>query len=160
MEAKNCKETSDQSKTKNKTVKKAKHIETPVTVAPEVKYSLQILDLNMLRQDALIQFKVEHRLKKIQDADKPGKIKSSHGGSVEVLVKHKVKWHHEYVLSGSSKERISYDHLSTIQWVAVFCRIMKEETNSDVKDCMLDYLLSLMSNGARRSRKLFRCQKD
>ena len=143
MEAKNCKKTSDQSKTKNKTVKKTKRIETPVTVAPETKNSLQILDLNTLRQDALIQLKVEQRLKEIQEADKPGKIKSSRGGSVEVLVKHKVKWPHEYILSGSSKERISYDHLSTIQWVAGSCRIMKEETNSNVKDCMLDYLVSL-----------------
>ena len=87
MEAKNCKKTSDQSKTKNKTVKKVKHSETPVTVAPEVKNSLQIPDLNMLRQDALIQLKVEQRLKEIQEADKPGEIKSSRGGSVEVLVK-------------------------------------------------------------------------
>ena len=140
MEAKSCKKTSDQSKTKNKTVKKVKHSETPVTVAPEVKNSLQIPDLNMLRQDALIQLKVEQRLKEIQEADKPGKIKSSRGGSVEVLVKNKVKWPYEYILSGSSKERISCDHLSTVQWVAGFCRIMKEETNSNVKDCMLDYL--------------------
>ena len=120
MEAKNCKKTSDQSKIKNKTVKKVKHSETPVTVAPEAKKSLQIPDLNMLRQDALIQLKVEQRLK--------------------------VKWPHEYILSGSSKERISYDHLSTVQWVAGFCRIMKEETNSSVKDCMLDYLVALLDD--------------
>ena len=84
-------------------------------MTPEVKNSLQIPDLNTLRQDALIQLKVEQRLKEIQDADKPGKIKSLHGGSVEVLVKNKVKWPHEYMLSGSSKERISYDQLSVIQ---------------------------------------------
>ena len=95
MEAKNCKKTSDQSKVKNKSVKKAKKYETPVTVTPEVKNSLQIPDLNTLRQDALIQLKVEQRLKEIQDADKPGKIKSLRGGSVEVLVKNKVKWPHE-----------------------------------------------------------------
>ena len=146
MEAKNCKKTSDPSKTKTKPVKKVKQSETPVTVAPEVKNSLQIPDLNMLRQDALIQLKVEQRLKEIQEADKPGKIKSSRGGSVEVLVKNKVKWPHEYILSGSSKERISYDHLSTVQWVAGFCRIMKEETNSNVKDCMLDYLVALLDD--------------
>ena len=119
---------------------KVKHSETPVTVAPEVKNSLQMPDLNMLRQDALIQ------LKEIQEADKPGKIKSSRGRSVEVLVKNKVKWPHEYILSGSSKERISYDHLSTVQWVAGFCHIMKEETNSNVKDCMLDYLVALLDD--------------
>ena len=90
MEAKNCKKTSDESKVKNKSVKKPKSTETPVTVIPEVKNSLQIPDLNMLRQDALIQLKVEQRLKEIQDADKPGKIKSLCGGSVDVLVKNKV----------------------------------------------------------------------
>ena len=81
---------SDLSKIKNKTIKKVKRIETPVTVAPEVTNPLQIPDLNMLRQDALIQLKIEQRLKEIQEADKSGKIKSSRGGSVEVLVKNKV----------------------------------------------------------------------
>ena len=57
----------------------------------EAKNSTQIPDLNALRQDALIQLKVEQRLKEIQDADKTGKIKSLYGGSVEVLVKNKVK---------------------------------------------------------------------
>ena len=61
-------------------------------------------------------------------------------------MKNKVKWPHKYVLLGSSKERISYDHLSTVQWVAGFCRIMKEEENSDVKDCMLDYLVALLDD--------------
>ena len=54
-----------------------------------------------------------------------------------------VKWPHEYILSGNSKERISYDQLSITQWVAGFGRIMKEEKNSEIKDAMLDYLVSL-----------------
>ena len=100
-------------------------------------------DLNALRQDALIQLKVEQRLKELQETEKQGKLKSLRGGSVEVKVKHKVKWPHEYILSGSNKERISYDQLSVVQWVAGFCRIMKEEKNSESKDFMLDYLVSL-----------------
>ena len=84
--------------------------------------------INTLRQDALIQLKVEQRLKEWQENDKPGKVKSLRGGSVEVMVQNKVNWPRKYVLSGSSKEHISYDRLSVIQWVAGFCRIMKEET--------------------------------
>ena len=68
------------------------------------------------------------------------------GGSVEVMVKHKVKWPHEYILSGSNKERVSYDQLSVVQWVAGFCRIMKEEKNSESKEFMLDYLVSLLDD--------------
>ena len=96
-------------------------------MAPVTKNSLQIPDLNTLRQDALIQLKVEQRLKEIQDTDKPGKIKSLRGGSIEIMVKIKVKWPNEYILSGLSKERISYDQLSVVQWVTGFCSIMKEE---------------------------------
>ena len=88
MEEKSCKKTSDQAKVKNKTVKtkKVKNSETPVTVAPQSKHLGTVPDLNTLRQDALIQLKVEERLKQLQENDKPGKIKSLRGGAVEVLV--------------------------------------------------------------------------
>ena len=116
-------------------------------MAPESKHLGTVPDLNTLRQDAMIQLKVEERLKQLQESDKPGKIKSLRGGgAVEVLVQNKVKWPHEYVLSGSNKERVSYDHLSILQWVAGFCRIMREEKNSDSKDFMLDYLVSLLDD--------------
>ena len=74
------------------------------------------------------------------------KLKSLRGGSVEVLVLNRVKWPHEYVLSGNSKERISYDQLSVTQWVAGFGRIMKEEKNSEINDSMLDYLVALFDD--------------
>ena len=145
METKNYKKTSDQSKIKSKNVKKkVKSTDTPVTVAPNT--SIATPDLNALRQDALIQLKVEQRLKELQETEKQGKLKSLWGGSVEVMVKHKVKWPHEYILSGSSKERVSYDQLSVIQWVAGFCRIMREEKNTDSKEFMLDYLVSLLDD--------------
>ena len=104
MEAKNCKKTSDQSKIKVKSIKKkVKSTDTPVTVAPST--SITTPDLSSLRQDALIQLKVEQRLKELQETEKQGKLKSMRGGSVEVMVKHKVKWPHEYILSGSNKEQ-------------------------------------------------------
>ena len=94
----------------------------------------------------MLQLKVEQRLKELQENDKPGKVKWLRGGSVEIMVQNKVKWPHDYVLLGSSKERISYDQLSVVQWVAGFSRIMKERKNSDSKDFMLDYLMSLLDD--------------
>ena len=39
-----------------------------------------------------------------------------------------------------------YDQLSATQWVAGFGRIMREEQNSEIKDAMLDYLISLFDD--------------
>ena len=90
----------------------------------------------------MLQLKVEQRLKELPENDKPGKFKSS----VEFMVQDKVKWPHEYVLLGSSKEHISYNQLSVVQWGTLFCRIMKHEKYSDSKDFMLDYLVSLLDD--------------
>ena len=96
-----------------------------------------------MRQDENLQVQVEKRLQELASLNKAGtKLKSLRGGPVEVLVPNRVKWPHEYVLSGHSKERISYDQLSVIQLVAGFGRIMREEQNSNIKDSMLDYLIS------------------
>ena len=72
------------------------------------------------------------------------KVKSQRGGQVDVFVRTRVKWPHEFVLSGSSKERTSYDQLTMPQWMAGFCRTMREETNQNLKDHMLNYLIDLM----------------
>ena len=81
------------------------------------------------------------------DENKSGtKIKSLRGGSVDVNVPHRVKWPQEYVLSGTKKERVQYDNLSVTQWVAGFCRIMKEESNVENKEHMLDYLIQLLED--------------
>ena len=63
-------------------------------MAPESKHLGTVPNLNTLRQDAMIQLKVEEWLKQLQESDKPGKIKSlggGGGGAVEVLVQNKVK---------------------------------------------------------------------
>ena len=63
------------------------------------------------------------------------------GGPVDIFVSHRVKWPHEYVLSGQNKDRISYNQLSPVQWMTGFCRAMREEQNQSIKDCMLDYVI-------------------
>ena len=63
-----------------------------------------------------------------------------------MFVRTRVKWPHEFVLSDSSKERTSYDQLTMPQWMAGFCRTMREETNQNLKDHMLNYLIDLMDD--------------
>ena len=75
---------------------------------------------NKLREEARIQLEVQNRLKQLADQARPGteKIKSQRGGSVKVFVQNKVKWPHKFVLSGQNKDKLSYNQLSPIQWVA------------------------------------------
>ena len=58
----------------------------------------------------------------------------------------RVKWPHEFFLSGSLKECISYGQLTMPQWMAGFCRTMRDETNQNLKDHMLNYLIDLMDD--------------
>ena len=83
------------------------------------------------------------------------------------MVKHKVKWLLEYILSGSNKECVSYDQLSVVQWAAGFCHIMKQEKNSDSKEFMLDYLVLLLDDAqdfswevARASHAMLLCRVE
>ena len=146
MEKNSCKKSTDTTKIKNKTYKSKVKAQPAVTPPPALQET-NVHDLHSLRQDANLQIQVEMRLQELASLNKTGtKVKSLRGGPVEVLVPNRVKWPHEYVLSGNSKERISYDQLSITQWVAGFCRIMKEEKNSEIKDSMLDYLVSLFDD--------------
>ena len=146
MEKKSCKKSTDTTKIKNKS-HKPKVRTQPAVALPPVHQDTSVNDLHSLRQDATLQIQVERRLQELAALNKTGtKVKSLRGGPVEVLVPNRVKWPHEYVLSGNSKERISYDQLSIAQWVAGFGRIMKEEKSSEIKDSMLDYLVSLFDD--------------
>ena len=91
---------------------------------------------------------MQNRLKQLADQAAPGtdKIKSQRGGSVEVFVKNRVKWPPEFVLSGQNKDMLSYNKISPIQWVAGFCRTMREESSLQNRDFMLDYLIKLLED--------------
>ena len=91
---------------------------------------------------------VQQRLEELTRLNATGtdtKIKSQRGG-VDIFVKNRVRWPHEHVLSGSNKERISYDQLTVLQWVTGFCRTIKEEQNSKLKEHMLDYMVALLED--------------
>ena len=97
----------------------------------------------------MIHSKIEQRLQELSELAKTGtlqKLKSQRGGQVEVMVKNRVKWPHEYILSGLNKERVSYDQLSVTQWVAGFGCTMREESDPEIKQHMLDYMISLMDD--------------
>ena len=97
----------------------------PQQVLQVLKWSLPTLE--NLKKKVSIQQLVEDRIKELQHISKTGtdpKLKSPRGGQVEVLVKNRVKWPHEYVLAGN-KERVTYDQLTMGQWVAGFCRTMR-----------------------------------
>ena len=127
---------SDIDKGKGQNVKKV--VSSPVASTPSHQVP-QIPDLNTLREDVPVKALVDQRLKHLADNEqKNTKIKSLRGGSIEVLVSNRVKWPHEYVLSGVSKECTTYDQLSVCQWVAGLCHIMKEEKNLNLIEHMLD----------------------
>ena len=111
--------------------------------------SITVPSLVDIRQNANIQEKIDQRIKELQQLSNTGtdsKIKSLRGGSVDIFVKNRVKWPHEHVLAGNIKERVSYDQLTMGQWMAVFCRTMREEKSSKNKEAMLDYLVALLDD--------------
>ena len=63
-----------------------------------------------------------------------------------MYVKQRVKWTHEYVLAGNNKDRVAYNQLNITQWMAGFCRIMKEEKCEETKNSTLDYFIALLYN--------------
>ena len=84
-----------------------------------------------------------------------------------MYVKQHVKWPHEYVLAGNNKDCVNYNQLNITQWMAGFCRIMREEKCEESKDCMLDYIKSLIDDAnnfswqsAKASHAILLCQME
>ena len=63
-----------------------------------------------------------------------------------MYVNQRVKWPHEFVLAGTSKDRLNYNQLNITQWMARFCRIMRDEESSQTRGHMLDYLIALLDD--------------
>ena len=84
-----------------------------------------------------------------------------------MVVPHRIKWPQKYVLAGARKERVQYDQLSMAQWVAGFCRIMKEESDVENKNSMIHYLIALFEDvqdfswdSARASHAVLLCRME
>ena len=103
MEQKSCEKSTDSLKIKNKSTKQKSVAQAAVAHTPSHPHSFN--DLHSLRQDVELQAQVEKRLQELTALNKAGtKNKSLRGGSVDILVPNRVKWPHEYILSGSAKE--------------------------------------------------------
>ena len=108
-------------------------------------------------------------IRQLSGLDKKGteqKIKSQRG-DVDVCVKQHIKWPHEYVLAGNTKDRIADNQLNITQWMAEFCIIMREKKCDESKDCMLDYLIPLLDDAndisrqsAKASHSVLLCQME
>ena len=141
IEENSYKKTSDKSKVKSS--KKSSETVTKVKKSKPnpAQSSVSSTTLESMRQDVILQAKVEERLQELTELAKTGtvsKMKSQRGGTVEVLIKNRVKWPLEFVLLGTNKERITYDQLNVTQWVAGFGRTIREESDPELKAHMLD----------------------
>ena len=65
---------------------------------------------------------------------------------MDVYVNTRVKWPHEFVLSGTNKERVTYDQLSPVQWMAGFCWTMRDQPDTKIREHMLDYIIHLLED--------------
>ena len=127
-------------------------------VASPVASSSQELDSSDTEDDAIIptmqflkslhkiQQAVDHRLQQLASLNEKGTLKSQRGGGDQITVKCQVPWPQNFVVMGTSKNRVSYDNLSVFQWVAGFCTIMTEEPDEKVKNAMLEYVTDLMED--------------
>ena len=150
IENKDCKKTLD--KTKTKSVKNKDKKSKKMYDSMEQRQSLPVAHKvwqSSVSDKALLQLKVDQRLQELTDLAKSGTnstIKLQRGGNFEILVKQRVKWPHEYVLSGLNKERVTYDQLNVTQWVAGFGRTMRDESDPIMTQNMLEYLIALMND--------------
>ena len=115
----------------------------------QVGSDIKVPSLQEIKCNPNIQVQVDQRLRELADMSQTGtlnKVKSQRGGQVEVLVRNRDKWPHEFVLAGSTKERISYDQLSMVQWMDGFCRTMREENDINLRSHMLNYVIDLLDD--------------
>ena len=74
---------------------------------------------------------------------------------------------HEFVLAGYTKDRVTYNQLNITQWMAGFCRIMREEHCQQTNHHKLDYLIALLDDSndfswqaAKASYAVFLCRME
>ena len=80
-----------------------------------------------LKTSTHIQEAVDQRLQELAKINEQGKFKSQRGNNDQIILKQQVPWPQNCVLADTSKARRTYDSLSTFQWMAGFCSIVREE---------------------------------
>ena len=99
-----------------------------------------------LKSSKNIQDAVDIRLQELAKLNEQGKFKSQRGNNDQVTVKQQIPWPQNYILSGTSKSRVTYDSLSSFQWMAGFSAIIREEKNVKIKNAMLEYMTDIMED--------------
>ena len=99
-----------------------------------------------LKDSKQIQTAVDQRLQELTRINEQGMFKSQRGGKDQILVKSQVPWPQNYVLAGTAKSRVTYDSLSTFQWISGFCSIIRGENDTKIKNAMLDYLTDIIED--------------
>ena len=105
-----------------------------------------IPSLDFLTASDTMQARVDDRIKELQAMHPQGKFKSQRGGSDTYWCKREVPWPQNHILSGTSKSRVTYDNLSMAQWVSGFCAIIRDESNVQEKNNMLNFVADLMEH--------------
>ena len=128
-------------------VNSPKSVSSTISTASKSDGDMILPTLSGLRHSRQLQNQVDQRLQELQAINLQGKFRSQHSGSNEtVWCKWEVPWPQNFILSGSSKTRVSYDNLSMSQWVSGFSNIIREESDLVTKNCMLEYLADLMDD--------------
>ena len=128
------KKTNDSSKIKKSKIKSRNGIAK--TEAREVGTAIPSVQMthipppSRLREETRIQEEVQSRLRHLADNVKPGMGK--------------IKSQREFVLSSQNKDRVTYNQLSPVQWMAGFCRTIREESDMAIHEHMLDYVIDLL----------------
>ena len=105
-----------------------------------------ILSAQVLKGSRHMQEAVDQRLKELTTLNEKGTFKSQRGGNEQIFVKRQVPWPQKCVLSGTDKNKVSYDSFTAFQWVCGLCNIISEEKNVKTKHCMLDYMTEIMED--------------
>ena len=99
-----------------------------------------------LKENKHIQDQVDSRIRELSHLGDKGNYKSQRGGTDTVWVKTQVPWPQNKILTGTGKNRVSYDSLSVFHWVSGFSAIVRDESDMSTKTQMLDYLCELMDD--------------
>ena len=57
-------------------------------------------------------------------------------------------WPQDSILAGTTKQRVTYDQLTLVQFVQGFSRNILDEPDEKVRECMLSYLNELMEDAS------------
>ena len=110
-----------------------------------------IPSMQTLRQSVDVNRQVQQRYRELEEATRLG-----NQGNLDLLIealtkkqkneKIKVKWPQDLAFVGTMRKRPTYDQLTTCQWILGYLRIRQEETDSNIREHMIEYLTELMQD--------------